>query len=170
MKRKILVAIFVCIFFVIAAVTTIWGIEIYQRESDPYWKMAKELYNMESALREIDVEWNLESLSQVTPFQYRNPDGNSITYYCCTTTYAGNKPDGFFGLHKEALDQVVDMDTLENRRDCEVNGLEAVVGELEGKTYLCWTISPTYSCVIEYVTGTIPEADIFRMAESVAED
>jgi len=59
------------------------------------------------------------------------------------------------------------MDTLENRRDCEVNGLEAVIGELDGLTYLCWTISPTYSCVLEYTAGSIPEADIFRMAESV---
>lgn len=78
-------------------------------------------------------------------------------------------PAEYFGLNQPALEQVVNIDALDNCRDCEVNGLEAVVGELDGKTYLCWTISPTYSCVLEYTAGTIPEADIFRMAESVGE-
>lgn len=36
------------------------------------------------------------------------------------------------------------------------------------EAYLCWTISPTYSCVLEYTAGSISEADIFHMAESVA--
>ena len=63
----------------------------------------------------------------------------------------------------------MDVDTLENRSDCEVNGLESVMGELDGKTYLCWTISPTYSCVLEYTAESASEADILRMAESVGE-
>ena len=41
------------------------------------------------------------------------------------------------------------------------------MGEYEGKKYLCWTISPKYSCVLEYIGGTITEEDIFRIAESV---
>ena len=36
-------------------------------------------------------------------------------------------------------------------------------------TYLCWTISPTYSCVLEYTAESASEADILRMAESVGE-
>ena len=151
------------------AAAAIFGIKIYQRETDPYWQIAKELYKVESALQEIDEDWKMESLSQVTPYQYQNPEGDTITYYCCTTTYVGDEPTKYSGLHKAALDQVVDIDKLENRRDCEVSSLEAVMGELDGKTYLCWTISPKYSCVIEYVPDTIEEADVFRMAESVSE-
>ena len=112
----------------------------------------------------------LQSFTQVTPYCYQNPDGDTITYYCCITTYVGDEPSAYFGLNQSALEQVVDMDTLENRRDCEVNGLEAIMGELNGQTYLCWTISPTYSCVLEYTAGSISEADIFRMAESVGND
>ena len=113
--------------------------------------------------------WELQSLTQVTPYCYQNPDGDTITYYCCITTYVGDEPSEYFGLNQSALEQVVDMDALENRRDCEVNGLEAVMGELDGKTYLCWTISPTYSCVLEYTAESASEADILRMAESVGE-
>ena len=63
----------------------------------------------------------------------------------------------------------MDMDALENPRDCEVNGLGAIMGELNGQTYLCWIISPTYSCVLEYTTESASEADILRMVESGGE-
>ena len=71
------------------------------------------------------------------------------------------------GLNKTAISLVVDVDSLENCRECEVDGLDAVMGELDGQPYLCWTISPKYSCVIAYTPGTIAEKDILRMAESV---
>lgn len=167
MKKKIIVGIAGCAALVIINVGAVYGAKIYQREQDPNWQIAKKLYNVESALQEIDESWALQSLTQVTPYCYQNPDGDTITYYCCITTYVDGVPAEYFGLNRPALEQVVDMDTLENRRDCEVNGLEAIIGELDGQTYLCWTISPTYSCVLEYTAEAIPETDIFRMAESV---
>ena len=169
MKKKIIVGITICIFLAVIITGMVWGIRIYRREQDPNWQIAKKLYNVESALQEIDESWELRSLTQVTPYCYQNPDGDTITYYCCITTYVDNEPAESFGLNKTALEQVVDMDALENCRDCEVNGLEAVMGELDGKTYLCWTISPTYSCVLEYTAESASEADILRMAESVGE-
>ncbi len=167
MKNKIIVGITVCVALIIVITGAVYGVKIYQREQDPNWQIAKKLYNVESALQEIDESWELQSLTQVTPYCYQNPDGDTITYYCCVTTYVEDAPAILFGLNQSALEQVVDIDALDNCRDCEVNGLEAVVGELDGKTYLCWTISPTYSCVLEHTAGSISEADIFRMAESV---
>ena len=170
MKKRIITGIVVCIFFTVIISGMIWGIRIYQREQDPNWQLAKKLYNVESALQEIDKSWELQSLTQVTPYCYQNPDGDNITYYCFITTYVGNEPSEYSGINQAALEQVVDMDALENRRDCEVNDLAAVIGELDGQTYLCWTISPTYSCVLEYTAESISEADIFRIAQSVGEN
>lgn len=48
--------------------------------------------------------------------------------------------------------------------------MDGLWGELEDRTYLCWTISPKHSCVIEYSTGAVAEKDILRMAESVGEN
>ena len=169
MKKKIIVGITICIFLAFIITGMVLGIRIYRREQDPNWQIAKKLYNVESALQEIDESWELQSLTQVTPYCYQNPDGDTITYYCCITTYVGDEPSEYFGINQAALEQVVDMDALENRRDCEVDGLEAVMGELDGKTYLCWTISPTHSCVLEYTAESASEADILRMAESVGE-
>jgi len=168
MKKKVVARIVICISLLVIIAGMIWGIRIYRREQDPNWQLAKKLYDMESALQGIDENWELTSLTQVIPYCYQTPLGNSIIYYCCITTYVDDAPAAYFGLNQTALEQVVDMDTLENRRDCEVNGLDAVMGEQNGQTYLCWTISPTYSCVLEYTAGIISETDIFRMAESVA--
>ena len=169
MKRKIIVRIAVCVTLIIVIAGAVYGVKIYQREQDPNWQIAKKLYNVESALQEIDESWELQSLTRVTPYCYQNPDGDTITYYCCITTYVDDEPAESFGLNQTALEQVVDMDALENRRDCQVNDLAAVIGELGGQTYLCWTLSPTYSCILEYTAGSISEADIFRLAESVGQ-
>lgn len=166
MKKKIIAGIILCLL----AVALVVGIRLYQREQDPYWQAAKKIYNVQTALQAVDEDWKLESLSKVDPFTYRYTDGTEINYYCCTTSYLNEEPTELTGLNKTALDQVVDIDALEDRRDCEVNGNAAVMGELDGQTYLCWTISPKYSCVIAYTAGTVAEEDIFRMAESVGQE
>ena len=169
MKKKIIVGLAVCAALIIVITGAVYGVKIYQREQASNWQLAKKLYNVESALQEIDESWELQSLTQVTPYCYQNPDGDTITYYCCITTYVDDEAAESFGLNQTALEQVVDMDALENCRVCEVNDSAAVMGELDGQAYLCWTISPTYSCVLEYTAGSISEADIFRMAESVGD-
>ena len=169
MKNKIIMGIIVCISLAVIITGMVCGIRIYHQEQDPNWQIAKKLYNVESALQEIDESWELQSLTQVTPYCYQNPDGDTITYYCCITTYVDDVPTEYLGINQDALAQVVDIDALDNRRACEVNGMEAVTGELDGQTYLCWTISSTYSCVLEYTVGSISAADILQMAESVGE-
>lgn len=166
-KKKVLVMICVCMAAVLVSGAVIQGIIMYNQENDPNWQLAKELYNMESALKEVDEEWELESLSTVTPYTYANPEGDTIVYYHCRTSYLTEEEVKLDGLNATALQQVVDIDTLQNRRDCDVNGMAALIGEAEGRTYLCWTFDPENSFVIEYTTGSFPEEDIFRMAESV---
>ena len=77
-------------------------------------------------------------------------------------------PEETTALNKTALSMVVDIDSLENRRDCKVGNQDAVMGETDGFHYLCWTYSPKYSCVFKFVEGSVTEEDLFRMAESVA--
>ena len=91
----------------------------------------------------------------------------SINYYCCITSYLKEAPNKTEGLNKTVLDLEVDIDTLENRNDCKVGGWEDVLGRLEGQTNLCQTISPKYSCVIAYASGTVSEGGVFYIPESI---
>lgn len=167
-SKKILLGILICILVIAIIAGIIWSIKNYLREQDPQWQMAKEIYKFQTALQEVDENWKLESLSDVRPYIISGPNGVSISYYCCITSYLNEEPAKIDGVNKTALDLVVDIDTLENRSDCKVGSWNGVQGELDDLTYLCWTVSPKYSCVMEYTAGTVAEEDIFRMAESVA--
>ena len=134
-------------------------------QDDPYSEAAQQIYNVERTLKEVDESWAYSAVTKVTPYTYADAEDNTIIYYCCQTSYVGDVPD-MDGLNTTALGLVIDFTAIENRRPCEVNGLEAFQCEMNDRTYLCWTLSPEISCVIEYNSGT-DETDIFRMAESV---
>ena len=145
----------------------VWGVHIRRREKNPCCQAAKQIYNTLEVLQVFDEDWKMESISVVNPYFYTNASGHKIVYYHCITSYLGEEPSEVDGLNTAALGQVVVIESLENIREYETNGLQALMGECNGKSYLCWTLTPTDSCVIEYTTGECSEADILRMAESV---
>ena len=166
-KKRVIVIICICIAVVFVARAVVQGGRLYNRENDPYWQVAKKLYNVESALKEVDEDWKLESVSTVKPYTYANPEGETIVYYHCRTAYLTDDEVKLDGINAEAIKQVVDIEILENSWECEVNGQSGIIGELDGRTYLCWTLDSENSCVIEYTAGSITQEEAFRMAESV---
>ena len=167
MKRKILW--FAGIY--IMSLVLIVGIARYsvsqKRKSDPNWQIAKEIYKVESVLKEVDEDYKCQSVAKVTPFTYTDSDGKTIVYYCIQTAYLENESGGYTGLDMNAIGMVVDMTQIENKRECKVNEYDAFLCVQRDRSYLCWTLSPETSCVIEYSRGTVDETSIFRMAESV---
>ena len=142
-------------------------IEVRNCRTDPNWKLVQQIYNMENARKEVDEDDACKSLSKVTPFSYTDSERNIITYYCCQTTYLADEYGEDTGLDTDAIGMVIDFTQIQNRRDCKVNAYEAFLCEMGDRSYLCWTIFPEISCVIEYSADVIGEADIFRMAETV---
>ena len=142
-------------------------IKVRNSQTDSNWKLAQQIYNMENALKEVDEDYECQSISKVTPFTYTDSKGNKIVYYCCQTTYLSDEYGDDTGLNTDAIGMVIDFAQIKNRRDCKVNEHDAVQCEIDDRSYLCWTISAEISCVIEYSADVNDEADIFRMAESV---
>lgn len=140
---------------------------IQKLESDPIWQIAKEIFKVENALKEVDGDYKFQSVSKVTPFTYTDSEGNTIIYHCIQTAYLENESGDDNGLDMNAIGMVVDPEQMESKRECKVNQYDAILCELGDRSYLCWTLSPELSCVIEYSEGSVEEASIFRMAESV---
>lgn len=161
--KRIVIALIVAV----VAVGIAWGIKLYLREKDPRWQAAKEIYKVQTALQQVDENAKLESVSEVRSFEITSPDSPTIYYYCTITSYLTEEPQQTTDLNKTALSMVVDVDALANRRDCKVGEQDAVMGEIDGYHYLCWTYSPKYSCVFKYIEGSVSEEDLFHMAESV---
>ena len=130
MKKKTIMGIIVCISLTVIIVRMTWGISIYRREQDPNWQIAKKLYNVESALQEIDESWELTSLTKVTPYCYQNPDGDTITYYCCITTYVDDEPAEYFGCGFSADEPMGGIEL--NGGTLLANMAEMIIPALEG--------------------------------------
>ena len=167
MKKKFLLCAGI-VMLVVVIILGVWRyIEARNRQTDSNWKLAEQIYKMENALKELDDDYECKSISKVTPFTYADLDRNTITYYCCQTTYISDEYGKDTGLNTDAIGMVLDFAEIENKRHCKVNGHDAFLCKIEERSYLCWTISPEISCVIEYSADAIDEADIVRMAESV---
>ena len=167
MKKKLLWCAGIIVLITLVALGVWRYIEVRNCQTDPNWKLAQQIYNMENALKEVDEDYECQSISKVTPFTYTDSEGNSIVYYCCQTTYVSDESGEYTGLNTDAIGMVIDFAQIKNRRECKVNEYDAFRCEMGDRSYLCWTISPQISCVIEYSADAIAEADIFHMAESV---
>ena len=167
MKKKLLWCIGSVILIALVVLGVCRYIEVRNRQTDPNWKLAQQIYNMENALKEVDEDYECKSISKVTPYTYEDSVGNTIVYYCCQTTYIEDEYGETTGLNTDAIGMVINFAQIQNRRDCKVNEYDAFRCEMGDRSYLCWTISPEISCVIEYRAEAIAETDIFRMAVSV---
>jgi len=122
---------------------------------------------IEEVLREIDPDYQSFGFTEVKEIIYELEGGeDDIRYYYCKTTYSGEIPE-LTGVHLEAIRGVINPDSAEESRDAEVLDYAAVIYTMNGREYLCWTISQEESCVIEYTPGTVSEEEIRLMAESV---
>ena len=167
MRKKILWIAGISVVALVLIVGIVRYIEVQKREKDSNWQIAKEIYKVENALKEVDEDYECQSVAKVTPFTYTDSEGNTIVYYCIQTSYLEIESGGYTGLDMNAIGIVLDPELIGNKRECRVNEYDAFLCELGDRSYLCWTLSPELSCVIEYSKGVVEEGSIFRMAESV---
>jgi len=167
MKKKLLWCAGIILLITLTVLGVLRHFEVRNRQTDPNWKLAEQIYNMENALKEMDEDYACKSLTKITPFSYTDSEGNIITYYCCQTSYLSDESGEYTGLNTNAIGMVIDFAQIKNRRECKVNEYDAFQCEMGERSYLCWTISPEISCVIEYSAEVNNEADIFQMAKSV---
>ena len=167
MKKNLLWIAGIFVVDLVLIVGIVRYIEVQKRENDPNWQIAKEIYRVENALKEVDADYECQSVAKVTPFPYTDSEGNTIVYYCIQTAYLKNESGDDTGLDINAISMVIDPELIGNKRECRVNEYAAFLCELGDQSYLCWTLSTELSCVIEYSAEAISEESIFRMAESV---
>ena len=159
MKKKIWIIITtVCILLVLV------GAIVLANRPTPQDEMMDMLNRVENALGD---EWKKQTITKVSDLVYSDDEGNTIVYHVCTTTYYETDTTQQSGLNTEAISAVISPDEAESYRECTVSGLPAAIYQKNGRAYLCWTIIPELSCVIEYDPAVESEEDMLRMAESV---
>ena len=159
MKKKTwLIVAAICILLVLAGAITL------ANRPTPEDEMIDMLNRVENALGD---EWKKQTVTKVSDLVYSDDQGNTIVYHVCTTTYYEADSAKQTGLNTDAISAVISPDEVENCWECTVSGLPAAIYQKDGRAYLCWTIIPELSCVIEYDPAVESEEDMLRMAESV---
>lgn len=159
MKKKTwLIIASVCILLILAV-----SIIIANRPT-PQDEMMDMLNRVESALGD---KWKRQTVTKVSDLVYSDDKGNTIVYHVCTTTYYEADSAKQTGLNTDAISAVINPHEAESCRECTVSGLPAAIYQKDGRAYLCWTIMPELSCVLEYDPAVESEEDMLRMAESV---
>ena len=159
MKKKTWLIISIVCILLIVAVTIVHANRPTQEDD-----MMDMLSRVENALGE---EWEKQTVTKVSDLVYSDDEGNTIVYHVCTTTYYEADSAKQTGLNTDAISAVISPGESESCRECTVSGLPAVLYQKDGRAYLCWTIMPELSCVIEYDPAVESEEDMLRMAESV---
>ena len=135
----------------------------YEKTKADFLENAKRI---ESAMQEVDPDFKSLGYTEVTNISYAMEGSGDIQYYFCKTTYFDENPE-LTGVHLEAIRGVIDPDMAEDSRESKVLDYDAIIYTLNGREYLCWSLSPEDGCVLEYTPGTISEDDLWLMAESV---
>ena len=156
-KTRVIIAA-ICILLIIAAAI------VLTNRTTPEDDVMDMLNRVEKALEE---EWKKQTVTKVSDLVYSDDEGNTIVYHVCTTTYYEADSTEQTGLNTYAISAVISPDEAESYRECTVSGLPAAIYQKDGRDYLCWTIMPELSCVIEYDPTVEREEDMLRMAESV---
>ena len=159
MKKKTWFFIAVVCILLILAVSIVMA-----NRPSPQDEMMDMLNRLENALGD---EWKKQTATKVSDLVYSDNEGNTIVYHVCTTTYYEADSAKQTGLNTDAISAVISPNESESCRDCTVSGLPAAIYQKDGRAYLCWTIMPELSCVIEYDPSVESEEDMLRMAESV---
>lgn len=157
-KKSWLIIATICILLVLA------GAIAFANRPTPQDEMLDMLNRVENALGE---EWQKQTVTKVSDFVYSDGKGNTIIYYVCITTYYETNASEQTGLNIDAISVIIPPDKAESNRECTVGSLPAAIYQKDGRAYLCWTIIPELSCVLEYDPTKQSEDDILRMAESV---
>ena len=73
MKKKTLCFAGIIVLLVLVTLGVCHWIEMRNRQTDPNWELAQQIYNMENALKEVDEDYECKSISKVTPYTYADP-------------------------------------------------------------------------------------------------
>ena len=166
-KIKPLTVLLVCVLVITAAICIVGGIAAgAEGDKTDAEKMKEMADRVEDAILSVDDSYKKQVEIVTYPLTYSDASGNTIVFTQCHTKYYDADPAEVTGLHIESIESVVTMpDEYEN---CTVGEMVGAWFSKDDRAFLCWTISPETSCVIEYSPDSVTRADIFKMAESVA--
>lgn len=163
-NHKNAVRIVICIVIIVVGLAYLIIDALPEEETSSTDEIMEKFDRLDATLGD---EWNREYITESEHVTLSDPEGNTIIYYVCKTTYYAADPAEVTGLNIAGIRGIIDPETVESSRECNVKEMPGMIYEKGGRSYLCWTDTPEYSLILEYTPEAVSEEDIIRMAESV---
>ena len=94
---------------------------------------------------------------------------NNIYYRILKTTYGeAGDPSSVTGLNTDALNVLFPVDMMDSCEEMMIQEWHGALYKKDDTAYLCWTVDPEVSYVLEYTPSKMPDSEIIKMAESAA--
>ena len=162
-KKKILLIVFAIIIVSVGIVTAV--VPQKEKEMDPEEFPER----FEQAAEEILGE-DIQQISKtelVATLTFGHETDNKIYYRILKTTYGeAGDPSSVTGLNTDALNVLFPVDMMDSCEEMMIQDWHGALYKKDDTAFLCWTVDPEVSYVLEYTPSKMPDSEIIKMAES----
>lgn len=162
-KKKILLIVFAVIIVAVGIVTAV--VPQKEKEMDPEEFPER----FEQAAEEILGE-DIQQISKtelVATLTFGHETDNKIYYIILKTTYGeAGDPSSVTGLNTDALNVLFPVDMMDSCEEMMIQDWHGAIYKKDDTAFLCWTVDPEVSYVLEYTPSKMPDSEIIKMAES----
>lgn len=161
------------IFFIILVIAVVVFGAIFALTSQKEKEMNPEefLERFEKAAEEVlgeDIQQvSKTELVATLTYGYETDKDNNIYYRILKTTYGeAGDPSSVTGLNTDALNVLFPVDMMDSCEEMMIQDWHGALYKKDDTAYLCWTVDPEVSYVLEYTPSKMADSEILKMAES----
>ena len=162
-KKKILLIVFAIIIVAVGIVTAV--VPQKEKEMDPQEFPERFEQVAEEVLGE-DIQ-QISKTELVATLTFGHETDNKIYYIILKTTYGeAGDPSSVTGLNTDALNVLFPVDMMDSCEEMMIQNWHGALYKKDDTAFLCWTVDPEVSYVLEYTPSKMPDSEIIKMAES----
>ena len=161
------------IFFIILVIAVVVFGAIFALTSQKEKEMNPEefLERFEKAAEEVlgeDIQQvSKTELVATLTYGHETDKDNNIYYRILKTTYGeAGDPSSVTGLNTDALNILFPVDMMDSCEEMMIQDWHGALYKKDDTAYLCWTVDPEVSYVLEYTPSKMADSEILKMAES----
>ena len=164
-KKRVLLIAFA---FVIVAVGIVAAVVSQkQKEMDTQEFLQRFEKAAEEVLGEDIQQVSKTELIATLTYGHETDKDNNIYYRILKTTYGeAGDPSSVTGLNTDALNVLFPVDMMDSCEEMMIQDWYGALYKKDDTAYLCWTVDPEVSYVLEYTPSKMPDSEIIKMAES----
>ena len=161
------------IFFIVLVIAVVVFGAIFALTSQKEKEMNPEefLERFEKAAEEVlgeDIQQvSKTELVATLTYGHETDKDNNIYYRILKTTYGeAGDPSSVTGLNTDALNVLFPVDMMDSCEEMMIQDWHGALYKKDDTAYLCWTVDPEVSYVLEYTPSKMADSEILKMAES----